>query len=347
MLLRGGPIMNCSTCGVQLPSDAKACPNCGTLTPAYYANAGSSQHDPTLPAVSGSSPYAMSTPPPSTQYGSNPYEVSQNPYEVSSYHVPPPPPPPRKVSLMMLGILTTLVLVIVGASVGFFLLRNNQSRTTLPPATTALAPTTTTNVTGNANADVTATATAFYGVYNTATSHIPTIDDPLSNNTKGLQWDEGQGCTFTGGAYHVSNTQSSGFQVCLAHMSNFSNFVYQVQMTISKGSYGSLIFRSDNTLSNFYIYRVGQDGVATFALYKNRTNTELKHAPSLAFKQGPNQTNLLAVIAQGSDLICYVNAQYVYDIPDTSLSSGEIGLVAGSLGSPTEVSYTNAKIWVL
>ena len=46
-------------------------------------------------------------------------------------------------------------------------------------------------------------------------------------------------------------------------------------------------------------------------------------------------------------MIFYVNAQYVYDLNDTSFSSGEIGLVAGSIGSPTEVIYNNLKLWAL
>ena len=118
-------------------------------------------------------------------------------------------------------------------------------------------------------------------------------------------------------------------------------------MTIVKGSYGGLIFRSDDALSNFYIFREGQDGVFTFAMYKNRQDTEIKHSPVSAFKQGPNQTNLLALIAQGSHLIFYINAQYVYDTYDTSFNSGEIGLVAGSIGAPTEVVYNNLKTWMV
>lgn len=133
----------------------------------------------------------------------------------------------------------------------------------------------------------------------------------------------------------------------MAHKSNFSDFLCQVQMTIIKGSYGSLIFRSDDAASNFYIFREGQDGVFTFAKYNNSADTEIEHSPSLVFKQGPNQTNLLAVIVQGSHLIFYINAQYVYDTYDTSFRSGEIGLVAGSIGNPTEVVYNNLKIWAL
>ncbi len=335
--------MYCESCGSPLPLEAKACPNCGTPTPAYHANSGASPYAPTQAARS-SFDAIVTPPPPSTDYGPNPYDVPlQSPRDVNPYTVPPPPPPPRKVSPLILGILAVLVLLIVGASVGFALLRNNQPRTVIAPTAT----TSTTSNTGNADANASATATAFYSLYDSATSNLPTKDDPLSDNSKGLQWDEGQGCTFTGGAYHVINAQSSSFQECMAHKSNFANFLCQVQLTIVKGSYGSLIFRSDGPVSNFYIFRVGQDGVYTIASYTNRANTEIKHAQSLTFKQGPNQTNLIAVIAQGSHLIFYVNAQYVYDLNDTSFSSGEIGLVAGSIGSPTEVIYNNLKLWAL
>ena len=342
--------MNCQNCGTQLPPEAKACPNCGTRTSASYADSGVSPYEPTQTSASGSFFDPMiAPPPPSTQYGSYPpasysshYGDSlPGPYEIPPYNVPPPPR--RKVSPMILVILCLLVLLIVGASIGFVLLRNNQTKiSTSPTATTSIN----TN-TGTTTPNATATANAFYSLYDTDTSTLPTKDDPLSDNSKGLRWDEGQGCTFSGGAYHVSNPQSSSFLVCLAHASNFSDFLYQVQMTIVKGSYGSLIFRSDDSLSNFYIFRAGQDGVCTFAVYKNRADIEIKHSPSLAFKQGPNQTNLLAVIAQGSHLIFYVNAQYVFDVTDSSLMSGEIGLVAGSIGDPTTVIYNNAKLWAL
>lgn len=104
--------MHCQACGAQLPSEAKACPQCGTFTPAYYANAGASAYDPTLPAVSGSSPYALSAPPPPTQYGSNPYDMSlQSPYHVNPYEAPPPPPPQRPGN--RIGIIVSLVLLVL------------------------------------------------------------------------------------------------------------------------------------------------------------------------------------------------------------------------------------------
>src|SRR5260221_9534283 len=183
---RGFFIMYCEACGTQLPLGAKACPNCGTLTPAYYADSSVSPHDSTQ-AASGSSFDALVAPPPSsTQYGTNQYDASlQNPYEVNPYTAPAPPPqPPRKVSPAMLGILIVLVLLIAGASVGFVLLRNNQVKANLPPSVTS-GPT---RDTDNAAVNATATATAFYSLYDTDTSSsLPTKNDPLSNNTHRLQ----------------------------------------------------------------------------------------------------------------------------------------------------------------
>src|ERR1700694_1770515 len=121
--------MYCESCGYQLPLGAKACPNCGALSPAYHANSGASPYDPTQPAGSSFDAIVPPPPPPSTDYGPNPYDVPlQSPRDVNPYTVPPPPPPPRKASPLILGILAVLVLLIVGASVGFALLRNNQPR---------------------------------------------------------------------------------------------------------------------------------------------------------------------------------------------------------------------------
>src|SRR5438270_10445844 len=89
--------MYCQVCGTQLPSEARACPNCGTPTPASYTNSSASPYDPTIPAVSGSTPSGMSAPPPPpTQYGANQYESSlQSTYPVNPYEAPPPLPPRR------------------------------------------------------------------------------------------------------------------------------------------------------------------------------------------------------------------------------------------------------------
>ncbi len=131
--------MHCQACGVQLTPGAKACPNCGTFTPAYYANSGASANDPTTP--SESSPYAMSAPAPSTPYDSNPYDTPpQSPYNVNPYEVPPPPPrrPGNRIGIIVAVVL--LVLLLLGGAV-FALLKYSPARNAAAPAT-PVTPTT-------------------------------------------------------------------------------------------------------------------------------------------------------------------------------------------------------------
>lgn len=354
--------MNCQVCSAPLPSGAKACPNCGTLTAAYYADSSASPYSPTTPAGAGSSSLAMDAPNPPTYYGSNPYATPLPPQYSSNPYVPPPPPPRRFSGGRSALIAIVAILLLVGSGGVYFAtvyqpnqlhvqataqaqraatdVAQSQTNVALQMATTQALGTVA------AQAQVTATATSFQNLFLTGTDTTPTIADPLSDNSKGLQWDEGQGCVFKGGAYHAINASSSSFQICMERKRTFANFIYQVQMTILKGSYGSLMFRSDNAQSNFYTFRIGQDGIYSIATYQGGTNVEVKHGASPSFKQGPNQTNLLTVFAQGSQLTFYVNAQYVYDFNDTTFTSGEIGLTSGSIGGPSEVAYNNVKVWV-
>ncbi len=163
--------MHCQACGTQLPSEAKACPNCGTLTPAYYANAGASARDPTIPAGSGSSPYAMSAPPSSTQYGSNPYDrSSQSPYHVNLYEAPLPPAPRRPGNRIgiIVGVVLLVLLLISGGV--FALLQYSSARNAAAAA--ALA---TTTAQANASASVAVqnfTAKGTFTIFNRTITYV-------------------------------------------------------------------------------------------------------------------------------------------------------------------------------
>jgi hypothetical protein len=143
--------MDCQFCGTQLPSEAMACPNCGTPTPAYYAPSGASAYDPTIPAVSASSSAVMSASPlPPTQYGTNPYANSvQRPYPVNHYEAPPPPPPrsPGKRIGIIAGIVL-LVLLLIGGGV-FVWLRLTAAATFTANGAFTVLDSTTTSVTQN------------------------------------------------------------------------------------------------------------------------------------------------------------------------------------------------------
>jgi hypothetical protein len=79
-------------------------------------------------------------------------------------------------------------------------------------------------------------------------------------------------------------------------------------MKITKGDCGGLLFRSDNSY---------------------------------------NQSNVLAVVANGQHMDLYVNKQHVTSFSDNSYSNGYIGLFADDLTNTTDAAFTNLKVWTI
>jgi serine/threonine protein kinase len=181
----------------------------------------------------------------------------------------------------------------------------------------------------------------------------PVLNDPLRDNSQGFNWlvtsDSSGSCAFTGGAYHA-RTGAGYYYPCIANATDFDNFAYEVQMKIIKGDCGAILFRVDSANTSFYYFRVCQDGSYALYRYTNYAGSNLIAPQSNSvINAGLNQSNLVAVVAQGSTLDLYVNQQKVDSISDNTYSHGKIGIVAdGFPGShPTEVAYSNAKVWKL
>jgi flagellar basal body-associated protein FliL len=220
--------------------------------------------------------------------------------------------------------------------------------------------------TAQANAQATATATTQTNAQATATASAIAsnlnpyppgrgtlaLNDALRDNSKGNNWDtNATNCAFTGGTYHVSAPNISSLATCTARSTNFSNFAYEVQMTIIKGDTGGILFRANATNNTSYIFYVSQAGRYELVLCPGTTCHDIiRTAPSPAIIQGLNKPNLLAVVALGNTLTLYVNHQQVGQVTDSTLSQGQIGLVASAFataGHPTEVMYSNVRVWML
>ncbi len=203
-------------------------------------------------------------------------------------------------------------------------------------------------------AHATATATSQQKLYAQLTSAQPTFYDPL-NQQDSHRWEEdskagGGGCTFINGAYDASMPQIGFFASCYDLSSNFSNFVFQVQMTILKGDRGGIIFRSNNAKTNFYLFRVGQDGSYDLFAYVdiNGSNAKsLAQGSSPAIHRGLNQPNKIAVVARGSSLTLFINQRYVTRVNDWAYQSGAIGVFADDQLNPTTVAFNNTEVWML
>jgi serine/threonine protein kinase len=221
-------------------------------------------------------------------------------------------------------------------------------------ATTAAKTTATAIAVTTATARTTATAQAgavqATAYATTASSGTLQFNDPLQDNGLGYRWDEmsvsGGGCAFVmNAAYHSSVSQTNTISPCFARATDYRSFFYQVNMKILKGDQGGLIFCADVASDTFYYFSVGGDGTYALEIYKNANVVgTLQKGKSMVIKQGLDQTNLLAVRVQGGRIDLYINMQQVASVTDSTLTHGQIGVVAEDIVHPTEVAFSNALV---
>ena len=203
------------------------------------------------------------------------------------------------------------------------------------------------------SADATATAGAAENLLNQETGGTPAFNDALSDTSGNNGWDTNinqqgnTGCQFNNGAYHALEAMRGYFQPCFAEASNFSNFAYQVTLIVDQGDQGGIIFRANNAKSQYYLFRVGTDGSYTLERYANNQVTTLSSGFSIAIATGTGQSNTLAVIANKSRISLFANATYIASVNDSTLTAGQIGVVALDFTLPTDVEFSNAQVWTL
>jgi len=214
---------------------------------------------------------------------------------------------------------------------------------------TAIASATAVAVTATASAVAgTATAAAYQALIEVGT---PALIDALRDNNQGHQWDDqlfpdGTGCTFTGQSYHDFVPGKDSISPCFARATDFKNFSYQIQLRIVKGNRGGIIFRANHNDGTFYCFYI--DGIGGYGLeiYKNATLSDtLSAGPDSSVHTGPNQSNLIAVAANGDVLDLYINMKHIATVKDSTYDHGEIGVFAQSTINPTEVIFSDAQVW--
>ncbi len=186
------------------------------------------------------------------------------------------------------------------------------------------------------------------------------FQDTLASNRNG--WRYGISITepdFSGGALHITDDGATGpsYVPCNPQGTNldFSNFAFEVQMTVLKGFGGGILFRSNSTVSNYYYFLVGADGSYNLLVTSsNPPDQSIAAGFSPAIQAGVNQTNFVAVVAQSGTLILFVNGQFITSVNDSTYTHGTIGLLAYDSGNPqneanppVEVVFKNVKVWKL
>jgi len=241
------------------------------------------------------------------------------------------------------------IILLVLSSILAFIINGNilpGVRLTIQPTATihpAISPT----PTAHPAISPTPTMTAEQNIYNQATSGTLVLSDPL-NQQDSNSWDESTTCAFVTGAYHASDEQADDFSVCTPNKQSdiVGDFAFQVQMTILRGDYGGISFRTNSTGTDYYAFTVDQAGQYSLVVYKDDNVIKtVSNGDSLAFKTDLNQPNLITVIARGSDFYLYINKQFIARGSDTSYRAGQIGLLAGSITHPTEVAFSDLNVW--
>ena len=280
----------------------------------------------------------------------------------------PPPGPERRRNRTLLIVIPLLVAILVLGGVLALVLRakspGNSPQATAVPTLSAsqLTATAQANLTATANANATATAQANL----TATASVVAANpnpygsggtlamlDPLTDNSRGFSWPEvtasdGSGsCNFTTGGYQVHSNKTQFFYLCASTSNTYTNFTFEVKTQIIKGDCGGLIFRADTNTFKLYLFEVCTDGTYQLWDYRNANGdaSQLATASSPAIKSGLNQTNVLAVTAQGSTLTMYVNGQKLTSVTNNAYTQGQVGMVADSYNNPTGVLFSNARLW--
>ncbi len=157
-------------------------------------------------------------------------------------------------------------------------------------------------------------------------------------------------CQFVNGAYQITLSAQKKVFTCYQHnMYSYSNFAFEVKMTIKQGDCGGLEIRSNYT--QFYLFMVCQDGKYYFHKYLSRQGGS--NAPRITggntsvIKQGTGQLNVIAVRANGNYLDLYINTQKITTVINDSYSQGVLGLVAGAGDNSTTVTYQDVRVWTI
>jgi len=162
----------------------------------------------------------------------------------------------------------------------------------------------------------------------------------FSDTTSGSQ------CQFVNGAYQISQPQPQPTKPYQCYEGNqYSNFAFEVKMTINQGDCGGLVIRDNSNQSKYYVFEVCQDG--SYFFWSAGHTTPLRSHNSSTIKRGQDQLNVIAVVARGSNFDLYINSQKVDSISDSAYSQGSIGLIAHAYNRATKVTYQDARVWTI
>ena len=180
--------------------------------------------------------------------------------------------------------------------------------------------------------------------YTQATSGKPVYSSSMVQ-PDGARWGvSGKGgvsCGYTSSGYQISDNDTGTFFPCSETGIALSNFTFQVEMVITSGNGGGVIFRQSSTAASEYRFRLSSNG--TYDL--GGPDMSLISGSSAVVHTGVNQSNLLTIIARGANLYVYINRQRILSITTANAAIGIFGLFAVDFAQPTTALFKSIEIW--
>jgi hypothetical protein len=310
------------------------------------------------PAVN---PYGMPPPPPAynsmnpySLNGAAPYPPVPTPPLAPPYAFPPPVQPSKRgnkvifivggvllVFALLCGAATCLGATLVGTSI------QQISKHITPISSTRQATVDATPASQEPNSYIAQTSTLI-------------MDDPMHDNSKGYKWDEATMndnnsnavCSYKSNSYHISRG-TRGSLICnpeATPLMTLANLTFEVTVTVVQGSEAGVAARFDQVKGVGYVFIITTDGhyvIDTMDFNNSDPNKQfvtLRQGSNSVIKQGLNQSNTLALVANGNSISAFVNHQFIDRATDTSFTNGQIGIYG--YGDPgADVSAQNARVW--
>jgi hypothetical protein len=178
------------------------------------------------------------------------------------------------------------------------------------------------------------------------------FSDDFSSSKSGWGWlTEGDFlAAYKSGSYILTVVPADYWDYYSNSRLNLSDFIVEVEATKKGGPddnvFGLAVRRTGP--GDYYAFLISSDGYYDMEEHNDDTwVTSENWTKSEAIKTG-SQTNLIRVVAQGDKFSFYANGEKLGDFVDDTLSSGSIGLFAGSQteGNVT-IAFDNFKVWSL
>ncbi len=348
--------MRCPSCGTLIESDTTQCPSCGTLISTYipdalpYEDTGAIPYIPYNPSTTTAAPTAIPGSSTSSSETISSFAHSLQPPLVPSqqpaHRITPQQAGRLSGALALLIILGLLIVLEGGGALTYAIILH-------PAELQAQATAVTRHVlTAEAQAAATAFTLSPQGIYNRTIKTKPTFSDPL-NSPSSSPWvttsSGATGCSFINGAYHIHIAPQDFSQYCPAYSGNYSNFIFQIQVTVINGLDAGFTFRGAGQSLASYALSITDTGLyALDVIYGSQRGGILAFGRSPAIHTGLNQPNLIAVLAENSSISLFINQHFVTSINDSTYSSGSLALFADNFpGTAIDVAFRNAQEWNL